>query len=700
MKRRDLLARTVFAVLLTQAFLLSALFAQNPEINVDRDHIDFGEVNTREESVETYQLRATNLDRHIVLGTNSPFFSISLNEDNDFRRRIMLRPVDGEIEETIYVKFTPRHVGQVNNQVVHISREIEERVTVRLTGIGAIEGEEPPFALDIRQIDFGRVNIGETELESYTITATDLEEDIILRSSNGQVRMSLTEDGDYNNHLRINAVEGRLEQTVHVKYTPRVPRLVRGTIIHNLQRSNFRVLLPFIGEGIGEDGEEPQMVIRPRMLNFRDVAIGDSRTLAYRIFAGDIEDAITIGSENENFTLSLTEDGEFTQRLQIEPEENGVRTDVYVRFTPTEVGGVRANILNNVPGAERPVPVRVAGVGIPEGADQRIVLRPQRIDFGNVEVREFEIEAYNVSVEETDVPLIINSRNRQFTVSTDPEGRFTNMLRLTPEEGEINSTVYVRFAPVMAVGVRSEINHRLHNTRIHASLPVTGTGINAENGQRITLTPDTVDFGRVAIGQYQVENYNVRVEDTEIPVVIRARNPQLSFSLNEDEGFTRHLRLPPEEGEIDRPVYIKFAPRIEEGLRVQVEHRLLQTAEVAYLNVLGTGYEPDGRGESLDIEDDAAAVAETRLVGNYPNPFNPETTISFELESAAMVELAVYNTQGQLVKTLVNEHLNQGKHTASWNGINSNGDVMPSGVYLYVMKTGNSVSTKRMILLK
>lgn len=700
MKSRNAWSKGLLSLLLMQMFLLTALLAQNPEINVNPANIDFGEVQIREESVESYQLQAANLESHIVIGTNSPFFSVSLEREGNFRRRLMLRPVEGEINETVYVKFAPRHVGQVENQVIHISREIGERTAVGVTGIGTLGDEDAPFALDVRRIDFGEVDIGESDIVSYNVTAADLEEDIILRSTNGQVTMSLTEDGDFSNHLRIDAVEGNLEQTVYVRFAPVRPMEVRGLIHHNLHRSNFRLLLPFTGTGIGEGGEDPHFAIRPRMLNFRHVAVDDSRVLAYRILVEDIEEAVTIGSENQNFTLSLTEDGEFTQRLQVDPENNAVRTAVYVRFAPTEAGAVRANIIHNIPGAERPVNLIAAGIGVPEGADQRIALQPQRIDFGDVEVGGYEIEAYTVSVEEADVPLIVRAGNRQFSVSLEREGEFTHMLRIAPEDGEINSTVYVRFAPRMAAGVRCQIHHRLYNTRIHASLPVTGTGTNGENDQRITLTPDTVDFGRVAIGRYQVENYNVRVQDTEIPVIIRARNPQLSFSLNEDEGFNRHLRVPPVEGEIDRTVYIKFEPNIEEGLRLQVEHRLFHTQEVAYLNVLGAGYDPDGRGESLDVEDDAVAVAETRLVGNYPNPFNPETTISFELEKSGMVDLAVYNTQGKLVKTLVAEYLNQGRHTVTWHGVNQDGDTMPSGVYLYVMKTENSVSTKRMILLK
>lgn len=87
-------------------------------------------------------------------------------------------------------------------------------------------------------------------------------------------------------------------------------------------------------------------------------------------------------------------------------------------------------------------------------------------------------------------------------------------------------------------------------------------------------------------------------------------------------------------------------------------------------------------------------------ISNYPNPFNPNTTISFSLNSSADVNVSVYNTKGQLVKTLVNSDLAAGNHSYNWNGVDEQNRSVGSGLYLYKVKTANSETIKKMLLVK
>ncbi len=91
---------------------------------------------------------------------------------------------------------------------------------------------------------------------------------------------------------------------------------------------------------------------------------------------------------------------------------------------------------------------------------------------------------------------------------------------------------------------------------------------------------------------------------------------------------------------------------------------------------------------------------DTKLNGNYPNPFNPITNIAYSIRDAGNVTLRVYNLRGQLVKTLINEVKETGNHTAFWNGTNNSNKSVSSGIYFYKMKSGNYSSTKKMILMK
>ena len=90
----------------------------------------------------------------------------------------------------------------------------------------------------------------------------------------------------------------------------------------------------------------------------------------------------------------------------------------------------------------------------------------------------------------------------------------------------------------------------------------------------------------------------------------------------------------------------------------------------------------------------------TKLHQNHPNPFNPTTTISFDLVNARKVTLNVYNIKGELVKTLASGNYPAGKHEVTWNGNDKNGKAVSSGVYFYQMKTKEYNSFRKAIMLK
>jgi len=88
------------------------------------------------------------------------------------------------------------------------------------------------------------------------------------------------------------------------------------------------------------------------------------------------------------------------------------------------------------------------------------------------------------------------------------------------------------------------------------------------------------------------------------------------------------------------------------------------------------------------------------LNANYPNPFNPSTTISYSLIDAQHTKLTVFNAIGQTIRTLVNEPQAAGIHTVQWDGRNSLGEQVSSGVYFYRLEAGTFVKTKRMMLIE
>jgi hypothetical protein len=100
------------------------------------------------------------------------------------------------------------------------------------------------------------------------------------------------------------------------------------------------------------------------------------------------------------------------------------------------------------------------------------------------------------------------------------------------------------------------------------------------------------------------------------------------------------------------------------------------------------------------VEPGFDVVPAFELKGNYPNPFNPETTISFSVAESGSVELSVYNVKGQKVKTLVSSNVEAGSHQITWKGNDDRGNLVASGIYFYKLRTGRYTSTKKMILMK
>jgi len=83
------------------------------------------------------------------------------------------------------------------------------------------------------------------------------------------------------------------------------------------------------------------------------------------------------------------------------------------------------------------------------------------------------------------------------------------------------------------------------------------------------------------------------------------------------------------------------------------------------------------------------------ISANYPNPFNPSTTISYQIPENSFVNLVVYNSLGQKVEELVNQEQASGKYSVKFNAAN-----LPSGVYIYKLQTDNFSDVKKMLLTK
>ena len=122
--------------------------------------------------------------------------------------------------------------------------------------------------------------------------------------------------------------------------------------------------------------------------------------------------------------------------------------------------------------------------------------------------------------------------------------------------------------------------------------------------------------------------------------------------------------------------------------------------------VLGTVEDtPAAPMNSSLVSSDAGVPATTHLLTNYPNPFNPETWIPYQLSKAAEVALTIYDIQGRVVRTLDLGHQRAGVYqnkgrAAYWDGRNAQGEPVASGLYFYTLKAGDFIATRKMLIRK
>ena len=88
------------------------------------------------------------------------------------------------------------------------------------------------------------------------------------------------------------------------------------------------------------------------------------------------------------------------------------------------------------------------------------------------------------------------------------------------------------------------------------------------------------------------------------------------------------------------------------------------------------------------------------LYQNYPNPFNPTTLISFSVDRPQNINLSIFNINGILVKEAINDYFFPGLFSFKWNGMDNNYNVVPSGMYIYRLKSSEKIMSKKMIFSK
>ncbi|MCE2401329.1 trypsin-like peptidase domain-containing protein [Candidatus Poribacteria bacterium] len=221
----------------------------------------------------------------------------------------------------------------------------------------------------------------------------------------------------------------------------------------------------------------------------------------------------------------------------------------------------------------------------------------------------------------------------------------------------------------------------------------------------ITTIPEFED-GQINVPQHIKGDVNrdgvVNISDLVLVASLMEQTGELGADVN-DDGIVNISDLVIVAGEITEPL---SAPSLLSQnnfsalTRVQVEHWLRQTQQ---LNPIDATFQRGIRFLEQLLE--ALTPEETALLANYPNPFNPETWIPYQLSKPADVTLTIYDIKGHVVRSLDLGHQRAGLYqtrsrAAHWDGRNALGEPAASGVYFYTLTAGDFTATRKMLIRK
>ena len=103
---------------------------------------------------------------------------------------------------------------------------------------------------------------------------------------------------------------------------------------------------------------------------------------------------------------------------------------------------------------------------------------------------------------------------------------------------------------------------------------------------------------------------------------------------------------------------------------------------------------------SVSISDEENLPVKFALHENYPNPFNPTTRIRYDLPQDGNVKMVIYDLKGRKIRDLINRNQNAGFHLTTWDGTNNAGQIVSTGVYIYQIRSGSFIQSKKMLLMK
>ena len=574
---------------------------------------------------------------------------------------------------------------------------------------GVSVGTEPDIAVSPTAIDFGQITLGANAATTVTI------------HNNGSADLNVSAISDPGGAFAIAnfptltaIISPGNTATFDVTFSPAAIGATAASVNISSDDPDSPIIeIQLTGEGVA--APIPDIAVSPLAIDFGQITLGANAATTVTIHNNGSADLTVSAISDPGGAFALTNLPTLTAIIS-----PGNTATFDVTFSPAAIGATAASVNISSDDPDSPiVEIQLTGEGIdnsPPPAQDFVLLANERINIekfssihGNIHSNDkVEIEKGrngviygNISAVES---IEIEKRN---TVDGDVISPETDI------DGMVNGSILeesVDAVPMPQLSEFSSGNTDIYVRKRSTKILLPGSYDDIEVGDRATL--------QLSSGDYFAEDLTLQ---SRAKLLVDVSGGPVNIYLEEDLQLDERAEVEISGGSTadftvfcgdDRNIKIRekaimrgnlIAPNATVKLEDDSYFKGSIVADRISIekNVVIVSHSATILPKSPQATEEIAAVPETfELRQNYPNPFNPTTTIQFGLPVDAMVSLNIYNARGQLVKALANGTMPAGVHQIAWNGTDEGGTLVASGMYFYMLQSGDFRETRRMILLK
>jgi hypothetical protein len=315
------------------------------------------------------------------------------------------------------------------------------------------------------------------------------------------------------------------------------------------------------------------------------------------------------------------------------------------------------------------------GPGSPE---PNITVEPESLIFDTTAVGSSSVDMLSITNTGSDTLLIYNlfSPDSIFSVNTDS-------FNILPGDNQI---VLVTFVPNQPTDYSSDL-FIVNNDPETDTLVVLLTGVGFILDPKISVDPIYLAFDTTAAGSSNLKLLTIYNTGNATLTISNISSTESVFSTN-----LTSYDIQPGDSQMVQVAFTPTEPIIYSSNFFVISND--SEMDTLIVPVSGVGI------MLARIELDAQLPHILVLYPNYPNPFNPVTTLRYDLPEQTHVNITIYDMLGRQVKTLINHTQDAGYRSVIWNATNDYGKPVSAGIYLYQIQAGDYISTKKMVLLK